>query len=442
EKLFNDSKEFNPLKIEYENYPTKSEAAKLNKEEKNKVRRRENQLLLDLNNNSVMRFSEDAQMLREKMTFFWMGHFACRVNDIRFADRLNNTIRKYSLGKFGDLLASVSKEPAMLQFLNNRRNRKEHPNENFSRELMELFTLGRGNYTEKDVKEVARAFTGWGYQGMGRFTIFEKFHDTDSKTFLGETGNFDGDAALKIILKQKQCARFITKKIYKFFVNDEQDEKIIDTLAENFYASDYDIEKLMHEIFTSDWFYDKRNIGAKIKSPIELLAGMIKNLGLKFTNTRSILFYERILGQVLFQPPNVSGWTGGKNWIDNSTLMARLTLAKRFLKGEIMDMQPKEEYDMQLMDPNKTEENKKINKRAYTENLKMLPLFDLTGLLNAISKVQDNKINDSLISLFIQSDSKKIDKDLFNQYNDIQDKTQRIKNIVVHVMSLPEYQLC
>ena len=160
----------------------------------------------------MMRFAEDTQMLREKMTFFWSGHFACRVNDIRFADRLNNTIRKHALGKFGELLEAVSKEPAMLQFLNNRRNRKQHPNENFSRELMELFTLGRGNYSEQDVKEVARAFTGWGYQGMGRFTFFEKFHDTDSKTFLGDTGNFDGDASAENNSETKTMRAFYSRQ--------------------------------------------------------------------------------------------------------------------------------------------------------------------------------------------------------------------------------------
>jgi len=440
EGLFNDTKELTPLEAGTENYPTKMEVAKLTKEEKNKVRRQENQLLVDLNNNAVMHFAKDEGMLREKMAFFWMGHFACRVNDIRFAERLINTIRKHSLGKFGDLLEAVSKEPAMLQFLNVRRMRKEHPNENFARELMELFTLGRGNYSEKDVKEVARAFTGWGYQGMGRFTFFEKFHDTGSKTFLGETGNFDGDETLKIILKQKQCAHFITGKVYKFFVNDEPDEKMISSLAESFYASGYDIEKLMHKIFTADWFYDEKNIGVKIKSPIELIAGMIKNFDLKFNHPRSILFYERLLGQVIFQPPNVSGWPGGKNWIDNSTLMVRLMLAKRLLTGATIDTQPKEEYDVQLMEPGKMES--KIDKRTYMENLRLLPEVNWAGFLNAASKINDGKISESLLSFFLQPDASKMHKGLLNQYDDVIDKTERIKKIVVHVLGLPEYQLC
>ncbi|MEO5571300.1 MAG: DUF1800 domain-containing protein [Bacteroidia bacterium] len=433
EKLFNDSKEFIPLELAYENYPTKQQMVGMSKEEKNKVRRQENQLLIDLNNNWVQRFADDKQSLREKMTFFWSGHFACRVNDIGFANRLNNTIRKHALGNFGELLAAVSKEPAMLQFLNNKLNRKMHPNENFARELMELFTLGRGNYTEQDVKEGARAFTGWGYRGMGAFYFFKNLHDDDSKTFLGKTGNFDGDQALKIILEKKQCAKFITKRIYKFFVNDQPDEKIIDALAQNFYTSGYDIEKLMHTIFTSDWFYDEKNIGIKIKSPIELLAGMMKNFGLKFENEKSILFYQRVLGQVLFQPPNVSGWPGGKNWIDNSTLMVRLMLAKRLLTGAIIDMQPKEESDVQLM---------AMDKRTYMENLKLLPSVDWAGFLQVMSTIPADNLNNEIVNLFIQADPRKINTNLLDKYNSASEKTEKIKNATVHVLSLPEYQLC
>jgi uncharacterized protein (DUF1800 family) len=322
----------------------------------------------------------------------------------------------------------------MLLFLNNRQNIKQHPNENFSREVMELFTLGRGNYSEEDVKEAARAFTGWNFNSEGNFLFNERFHDFGSKTFLGHTGNFDGEDVLKIIIEKKQCAHFIAGKIYKFFVNDEPEEKIISSLADSFYASGYNIEKLMHQVFTSDWFYDEKNIGAKIKSPVELLVGMIKNFGLTFNNTKSIVFYERVLGQVLFQPPNVSGWPGGKNWIDNSTLMVRLMLAKRLLKGTMVDMQPKEEYDMQLIET--------MDKRTYNENLRMLPFVDWTGYLNAVSKVKDDKINETLISLFIQSDPEKINVGMLNQNSGGADQAEKIKNLTVDILSLPEYQLC
>jgi uncharacterized protein (DUF1800 family) len=437
EKLFKDSKETIPLNADLAHLPGKAEVRQMKTmEERKEVKRMNNRLIIDLNNSLLKRFAGDKQILREKMTFFWSGHFACRVNNIRYADSLSNTIREHALGNFGQLLAAVSKEPAMLQFLNNRENRKQHPNENFAREVMELFTLGRGHYTEKDVKEGARAFTGWSFGGAGVFAFYERLHDADSKTFLGETGNFDGDDALKIILKQKQCARFIAAKVYKFFVNDEPDEKIISTLADSFYDSGYDIEKLMHQIFTSGWFYDEKNIGVKIKSPVELLAGMMKSFDLKFADDRALLFYQRVLGQVMFEPPNVSGWPGGKNWIDNSTLMVRLFLAKRLLTGALVDMQPKEEYDMQVINM------EKMDLHAYRQNVKMLPLADWSGLLDTLAGIPADKLNDTLVSLFIQTDPKKIDTSLLDKYNDSADETERIKNKAVQVLGLPEYQLC
>ena len=184
---------------------------------------------------------------------------------------------------------------------------------------MELFTLGRGNYTENDIKEAARAFTGWSSEFKGEF-VFRRFqHDYGEKTVLGKTGNFDGDDVLDIFLSQKQTAKFITQKIYKFFVNDNVDEEKVNWLADRFYQSNYDISKLMEDIFTSDWFYDEKNIGSKIKSPIELMAGIQRMLPMKLENEEALTFLQRALGQILFYPPNVAGWPGGKTWIDSST---------------------------------------------------------------------------------------------------------------------------
>ena len=191
----------------------------------------------------------------------------------------------------------------MLNFLNNQQNRKDHPNENFAREVMELFTLGRGNYTEHDIKEAARAFTGWGANLKGEF-IFRRFqHDFGSKTVLGKTGNFDGDEVLDILLQQKQTAKFITQKIYKFFVNEQPDAEKIEWLAERFYKNDYDIAKLLEDIFTSDWFYDEKNIGAKIKSPVELLAGIQRMLPMKLENEEALMLLQRVLGKYYFIRP-------------------------------------------------------------------------------------------------------------------------------------------
>src|SRR5450432_1595431 len=162
-----------------------------------------------------------------------------------YQQRLLDITRTHALGNFGDLLKEVSKSASMINFLNNNQNRKDHPNENFAREVMELFTLGRGHYTETDVKQAARAFTGWGASFNGDFIFRQRQHDDERKTFLGNTGNFNGDDILKIILEQKQTARFITHKIYKYFVNNDIDPDRIEWLANRFYQHNYDIEKLM-----------------------------------------------------------------------------------------------------------------------------------------------------------------------------------------------------
>ena len=267
----------------------------------------------ELNLNFLDRMINSKDQLREKMAFFWHGHFASRVQNPKFNRQILNVIRKNSLGNFKDLLFAVSQAPAMLNFLNNQQNKKDHPNENFAREVMELFTMGRGNYTEKDIREGARAFTGWGYEKEGNFVERKKLHDEGTKTFLGKTGNFTGTDALNIILEQKATAKFITTKIYKFFVNENVDENIVNKLSENFYQSNYDIKKLMNEIFSSSWFYDKKNIGKKIKSPIELMVGMMRTLPMNIQNPENLIVYQKLLGQMLLYPPNVAGWPSGKS---------------------------------------------------------------------------------------------------------------------------------
>ena len=192
----------------------------LSKEQKKQLRKQSAEDIKNLNLLWLGEMINSEAQLREKMSFFWHGHFACRVINIFFQQQLLNVIRENALGNFGDLLREVSKSPAMLSFLNNQQNRKQHPNENFAREVMELFTMGRGNYTENDVKEGARAYTGWGFNMDGEFVFRPFAHDNGQKTFLGKTGNFNGDDVIDIILEQRTTANFIAKKIYKFFFSE------------------------------------------------------------------------------------------------------------------------------------------------------------------------------------------------------------------------------
>ena len=280
--------------------------------------------------------------LLEKTALFWHGHFATHVDNPYFDQKLLHIFRKNALGNFGTMLREVSKSPAMLQYLNNRQNKKQHPNENFAREVMELFTLGRGNYSEDDVKEAARAFTGWNFTDEGEFIFRKGQHDDGEKKFLGRTGNFTGDDILNILLEEKQTSVFITRKLYRFFVSDEDiNEKRVAELARSFHKSNFDIGALLSDIFHSSWFYHDDVPGSKIKSPLELLVGYQRLLPMRFSKDNIVINLQRVLGQYLFNPPNVAGWPGGRNWIDSSSLVIRMRLPEAFFGSKELDLTAK-----------------------------------------------------------------------------------------------------
>jgi uncharacterized protein (DUF1800 family) len=211
--------------------------------------------ILALNQGWVSQLADPGNRLREKMTLFWHDHFACRVRAPYLAQQNNNVLRAHGLDSFRTLLTAVSKDPAMLQFLNNQQNRKDRPNENFARELMELFTMGRGTYSENDVKEAARAFTGWSFNPLtGGFVFREKAHDAGRKAFLGKHGNFDGDDVIRMILDRPTTTTFITEKIYRYFVDATPDHEVIAAWSKRFYDSDYSIGELMKVVFASSVF--------------------------------------------------------------------------------------------------------------------------------------------------------------------------------------------
>jgi uncharacterized protein (DUF1800 family) len=393
----------------------------------------------DLKNLNILWLEEmingEAQ-LREKMSLFWHGHFACRVINSYFQQELLQVIRENALGNFKDLLRAVSKSASMLNFLNNQQNKKKKPNENFAREVMELFTMGRGNYTETDVKEAARAFTGWGVNLQGQFEFRRNQHDADSKTVLGKTGNWDGDDVLDILLQQKQTASFICKKMYKYFVNEKVDDAKVEWLSNRFYNNGYDIKKLMEDIFTSDWFYEEKNIGTKIKSPIELLAGIRRLLPMQMQNDQAQLLFQRTLGQILFYPPNVAGWPGGKNWIDSSTLMIRLRIPQILTANEAINIKAKDDDDV-MMGQMMEAKAKKMNAIAKGGSAEVewglvMKVYEKIPRENLLQKITDtilqtkNKINNSVLEKYINA----------------QNRENYIKSATVNLMSTPEYQLC
>lgn len=331
----------------------------------NEKRKEEHRLVAGISQDWLFRMANPAESaLLERMCLFWHGHFACEIKFSQLASGQLATLRTHALGNFRDLVLAIARDPAMIRFLNNQQNRKNAPNENFARELMELFTIGRGNYTEQDVKEGARAFTGWSSDRKSSFVFRPRLHDYDEKTFMGQTGNFDGTDIIDILLDRKETAQFICRKVYRYFVNEQVDQARVEKLAEGFYASGYDIGKLMQTIFRSDWFYAPENVGNRIKSPVELVAGMMRQLGVSNISTEGLLGLQRALGQILFKPPNVAGWPGGRYWIDNSTLLLRLQLAAGLFKAA--------EFDFKLTP--ELEQDAKVRLRKLEAELDFAPL--------------------------------------------------------------------
>ncbi len=294
----------------------------------------------------LYRLSETPAQLREKMTLFWHGHFATgadKVTDIRLMFEQNQLLRRHALGSFSELVHDVSKDPAMLLYLDSATNRKAHPNENFAREVMELFCLGEGLYTEKDVQELARCFTGWEIRNeQFRFNRFQ--HDDGEKSILGRTGPFGGEAGIDIVLEQESCPRFLVAKLMRYFLFDEPEPPaaLVDPLARDFRASGFQTAPLIERMLSSNLFFSDHCLARKIRSPLEFVLGILRGLESR-TDAYALRDELEHLGQMLFYPPNVKGWDGGRAWIDSSTLLARANLVRqlvdqqkgRFAEGEI-----------------------------------------------------------------------------------------------------------
>lgn len=368
------------------------------------------------------------KVLREKMSLFWLNHFACRFAVVTICESFLNTIRQNALGDFKNLLFAVLKHPGMLTYLNAKQNRKEKPNENLARELMELFTLGRGNYSEQDIKEAARALTGWSFRKDLAFEFRGDFHDEGYKTIFSQTGKFKGDDVLNMILERKECAYFITKKICKEFINENVSEGIIRILAVSFYESGYDISKLLREIFCANVFWEERNIGSRIKSPFELIAGIAQITQLKFMSLAPFIGVQRMLGQELFRPLNVAGWPGGKSWIDNSTIISRTTLPYIFFEKYRTKIVTKELYDTALAEP--SDLSRELNSQYSAD----------WSLLNyTFNQYKENALAKKLMAFLIQSNIALVNTNLLKQPKY---EINKVRGYVIQIMSLPEYQLC
>jgi len=279
-----------------------------------------------------------ASPLTEKMVLFWHNHFVSSLQKVRspvLMYRQQLILRKHALGYFGDLLHEVSKDPAMVIYLDNASNRKAQPNENFAREVMELFTLGEGNYNEADIKDAARAFTGWSIEpDTGEFLVRPVIHDDGTKTILGQSGNFDGDAVLDILLAQPATAEFIVAKLWREFVSPTPDAAEIKRIARMFRDNRYNIKVALRALLTADAFYAAQNRAALIKSPVDLIVGTMRQFRFETGDVAPLVLASRQLGQDIFAPPNVKGWPGGEAWINSATLLQRKQLLERLFRAQ------------------------------------------------------------------------------------------------------------
>jgi uncharacterized protein (DUF1800 family) len=287
--------------------------------------------------------------LRERMTLFWHGHFATsivKVQEPALMRQQNILMRKHALGKFGPFLLAMSKDPAMLIWLDSNSNVRGQPNENYAREVMELFSLGTGHYTERDVREAARCFTGWhtsparpfpGHgQPLPRFVFNRLQHDGGVKTLLGRTANWDGGDVVRILLEQPACALFLVRKLYRAFISEgaAPPDSLLEPLAEQLRNSDYDIGAPVGTMLRSRHFFSEYAYRQRIKAPAEFIVFMLRSLEVELEGmTVPLPAPLDGLGQTLFAPPNVKGWDGGRAWLNSATMLARHNLAWKLLQG-------------------------------------------------------------------------------------------------------------
>jgi hypothetical protein len=365
--------------------------------------------------------------MQEKLTLFWHGHFTTSARDERSASFMwnqNELLRANAAGNFRTFVRQVSRDPAMLDYLNNQQNRKQRPNENYARELMELFTLGIGHYTEDDIKQAARAFTGWAHDGED--FIFRKFdHDYGPKTFFGRTGNFDGDDVIDIILQHRECAPYMAGRMLNFFVQDEPDPEVCKSLGAVLRENEYDLRPALQVLFKSRLFYSSGVIGGQIKSPVQLVIGTMRLLEVEPPNMLSLVGAMEQMGQVPFAPPNVKGWPGGRTWINTSTIFVRYNTAVWLAGGGTPVTGGRGAARF-------------VQMRGMGRFGMASPRFDPKAQGASHSEIVDAWVS-RLIHRPIDPQRKKV---LIDALGDRPEMNSNVKRMIQLIVSMPEYQLC
>ncbi len=389
----------------------------------------------------LARMATGPRPLQEKMTLFWHGHFATSVEKVKDAYlmwRQNDVFRQKGTGNWLELLTAVAKDPAMLVWLDQAQSRKEHPNENFAREVMELFTLGEGHYTEKDVTEAARALTGWTYDRADEvFDERPRFHDDGVKTVLGHTDNLKGDDVLAIIVEQPQAGRFITAKLWNYFAGEQPGEEVVKSLAEVFRGSGNDFKPVLKTIFRSEAFYSDAIVRNQVKSPVQWLVGSVRVLERDLPGPFICFGLTKNLGQELFAPPNVKGWDGGLSWITTNNLLAPYNEAANQDEGDLNMLRTTQAVT--IHGPNA---GAGMMENRPGGNFR-LERVDVEKILTAEERTDKNKLVAALEKRLLQSKLRGQQEQTLRDYlaaqTSLNDET--ILNAIRLMMSTPEYQL-
>ncbi len=364
--------------------------------------------------------------LQEKMVLFWHNHFVSEMIKVGFPQRMywqNVLFRTYAFGNFKNLTKAITIDPAMLVYLDGVLNIKQKPNENYGRELLELFTLGIGNYTEDDVKAAARSLTGWQVSELKPVFNPNRFDNTD-KTFLGVTNNFTYETLIDVIFTKPQAAEHICKKLYKEFVFHVPNMNFVKKMADILVKADFEIKPLLSFLFKSDHFYDSQFRGSRIKSPVELVIGTLKSLNVKVSEYGYLADTLRQLQQNLFNPPDVRGWEGQRRWVSSATFPVRHALTNSYVTGKKLNGQ---------------NTGFQVNTLTYARSF--------TNAEHAVRFV--NEVSSQHIRYPLSENSRKILLDSllngaspeeWSTYSPMADT--RIANFLKVLMRLPEYQLC
>ena len=317
------------------NATTPEEKKKLQQEQQQLIQRR----MQELRGWWLQRMARGPRPFQEKMVLFWHGHFATSVEKVRnpyYMWRQNELFRRLATGNWQQLLTDAGQDPAMLVWLDQAQSRKDHPNENFAREVMELFALGEGHYTEHDITEAARALTGWSLEPSEQKYIYRPFiHDNGAKTIFGQTDNFNGESFIALIVAQPQAAKFITAKLWNYFAGSEPSVELSEALAAHFRANGNNFKPLLNALFRSEEFYAPEVVRNQVKSPVQWLVGSVRVLECELPPPLVSWGMLRQLGQDLFAPPNVKGWDGGVTWITTNTLLSRYNDAQSLVEGTL-----------------------------------------------------------------------------------------------------------